>query len=152
MHRLKDCRTEINNTFVDYADFINTAMPMYNLIEDSDNYPDTSESLWGFKEMTKLIMTNNDPAPSFKYKASLITNTEANGTKKAVKIAVPLKYLSNFWRSLEVPLINCKVELSLKWIENCVLTTAAIGANANATGADSATFKITDAKLYVPSC
>ena len=49
-----------------------------------------------------------------------------------------------------MPLINCKVELSLKSIENCVLTTAAIGANANATGADSATFKITDAKLYVP--
>ena len=49
-----------------------------------------------------------------------------------------------------MPLINCKVELSLKWIENCVLTTAPIGANTNATGADSATFEITDAKLYVP--
>ena len=49
-----------------------------------------------------------------------------------------------------MPLINCKVELSLKWTENCVLTTAAIGANANTTGADSATFKITDVKLYVP--
>ena len=70
--------------------------------------------------------------------------------KMELKIAVPLKYLSNFWRSLEMPLINCKVELSLKWMENCVLTTAPIGANANATGADSATFKITDAKLYVP--
>ena len=69
--------------------------------------------------------------------------------KKEVKIAVPLKYLSNFWRSLEMPLINCKIELSLKWIENCVLTTAPIGADANATGADSATFKITDAKRYV---
>ena len=46
-------------------------------------------------------------------------------------------------------MINCKIELSLKWIENCVLTLAAIGANANATGADSATFNITDAKLYV---
>ena len=47
-------------------------------------------------------------------------------------------------------LINCKVVLSLIWIENCVFTTAAINANADATGADSATFKITDAKLYVP--
>ena len=72
------------------------------------------------------------------------------GAKRGVKIAVPLKYLSNFWRSLEMPLINCKVQLSLKRIENFVLTTAAIGADANATGADSATFKITDAKLYVP--
>ena len=153
----KNCRTEINDTFVDYADFINIAMPMYNLIEDSDDYSDTSESLWGFKRddvVNNADVTNNDHAPSFKYKASLTTNTEANVTKKGVKIAVPLKYLSNFWRSLEMPLINCKVELSLKWIENCVLTTAAIGANANANaaGADSATFKITDAKLYVPSC
>ena len=45
-------------------------------------------------------MTNNDNAPSFKYKANLIGNTEANGTKNGVKIVVPLKYLSNFWRSL----------------------------------------------------
>ena len=87
-------------------------------------------------------MTNDDNAPSFKYKANLIGNTENNGIKNGVKIAVPLKYLSNFWRSLEMLLINCKVELSLSWIENCVLSTAA---NAN-----KATFKITDAKLYVP--
>ena len=70
--------------------------------------------------------------------------------KKRSKKAVPLKYLSNFWRSLEMPLINGKVELSLNWIENCVLTSAAIGADADATGADSATFKITYAKLYIP--
>ena len=95
-------------------------------------------------------MTNDDNTPLFKYKAGLIANTEANGTKNSVKIAVPLKHLSNLWRSLEMPLINCKVELSLRWIEKCVLTTAVIGADANATGADSATFKITDAKLYVP--
>ena len=49
-----------------------------------------------------------------------------------------------------MPLINCKIKLSLNWIENCVLTTAAIGNTANATGADSATYKITDTKLYVP--
>ena len=61
-----------------------------------------------------------------------------------------MKYLSNFWRSLEMPLINCKVELSLRWIENWALISAAVDANANNTGADSATFKITDAKLYVP--
>ena len=95
-------------------------------------------------------MTNEDNAPLFKYKANLIANTEANRIKYGVKIAVLLKYLSNFWRSLEMPLINCRVKLSLKWIENCVLTTAAIGANANAVGADSETFKMTDSKLYVP--
>ena len=49
-----------------------------------------------------------------------------------------------------MPLIICKVELSLKWIENCVLTTAEIGANGDATSAVGVTFKITDTKLYVP--
>ena len=67
-------------------------------------------------------MTNDDNAPLIKYKASGISDTENNGKKKGVKIAVPLKHLSIFWRSLEMPLISCKVELSLKWIENCVLT------------------------------
>ena len=84
-------------------------------------------------------MANDDNAPSFKYKASLIGNTEANETKNGVKIAVPLKCLSNFWRSLEMSLINCKVGLSLKWYEKCLLTAAT-----------TATFRITDAKLYVP--
>ena len=84
-------------------------------------------------------MTNDDNAPSFKYKSNLIDNAEDDGTKNGVKIAVPLKYLSNFWRSLKMPLINCKVELSLKWYETCLLTTAT-----------TATLKITDAKLYVP--
>ena len=99
-------------------------MSMYNLIEYSDNYSVTSGSFWGFKRDeidNNTDVTNDDNALSFKCKASLITNTEANGTKKGVKIAVPLIYLSNFWRSLEMPLINCKVELSLKWIEDCVL-------------------------------
>ena len=132
---------------------INITMPMYNLIEYSDNYSDTSGSSQSFKRDVidnNAEVTNNDNAPSFKYKANLIGNTETDRTKKRVKIAVPLKYLNNFWRSLEVPLINCKVELSLRWIENCVLTSAAVDANVNNTGADSATFKITDAKLYVP--
>ena len=95
-------------------------------------------------------MTNDDNASSFKYKANLIPNTNADGAKKGVKIAVPLKHLSNFSRSLEMPLINCKVELLLKWIENCVPNTAEIGANADSTGADSATLEVPDAKLDVP--
>ena len=69
----KDCRTEINDTFVDYADFINIATPMYNLIEYSDNYSDSSGSLWGFKrdEVTENAdVTNDNNTPSFKYKTS----------------------------------------------------------------------------------
>ena len=83
--------------------------------------------------------TNDDNALSFKYKASIIGNMVDNGRKDGLKIAVPLKYSSNFWRSLEMPLINCKVELSLNWIERCILSVA-----------NTATLKITDTKLYVP--
>ena len=92
-------------------------MPMYNLIEYSDNYFDTSGSLWSFKRDeidNNVNVTNDDNAPSFKYKASNTGDTDNNGTKDGVKIAVPVEYLSNFWKSLEMPLINCKVELSLK--------------------------------------
>ena len=95
------CRTEINKTFVDEADFINIIMPMYNLIEYSDNYSDTSGSLWQFKRdeiINNADVTNDNNASSFKYKAGIIDNTENNGTKSAVKIDVPLKCLSNFWR------------------------------------------------------
>ena len=136
------CKTEINETFIDEADFINMTMPMYNLIEYSVIYFSTSGSLWHFgrdETINNADVTNDDNATSFKHKASLIGNTENNGTKNGVKIAIPLKYLSNFWRSLEMQLINCKVELSLKWYETCLLTTAT-----------TATFEMTDAKPYVP--
>ena len=107
--------TEIDGTFVNETNFINITMPMYNLI--AYNYSDTSESLWNFKRDeidNNADVTNDDNAPSFKYKASNIGNTENNGTKNGIKIAVPLKHLNNFWRSLEMPLINCKAEVSLK--------------------------------------
>ena len=146
----KKCRTEINETFVDNAEHINIAMPMYNLIEYSDNYSDTSGSLWQFKRGEQP--TNNNGAfinitakntSSFKYKSNLIGDADADGAnrkKEGVKIVVPLKYLSNFWRLLEMPLINYKVELSLKWYENCILSSAGT----------PAIFKIIDTKLYVP--
>ena len=102
----KECKTERNKTFVDKTEHINIEMAMYNLIEYSDNYSDTSGSLWQFKR-DELNIDNintaltNDNASSFKYKASIIGNTVADGAnskKDDVKIAVPSKYLSNFWR------------------------------------------------------
>ena len=82
---------------------------------------------------------------SFKYKASLLVKTadavnNTNGSVKDVKIVVPLKYLMNFWRSLEMPLIKCKVYLELNWIEDSILSS----------DGNSAKFAIADAKLYVP--
>ena len=74
-------------------------MPMYNLIEYSDNYSNTSWSLWTFKKdeiVDNGNVTNDDNASLIKYKASIIGKTENNGTKNGVKVAVPLKYLSNF--------------------------------------------------------
>ena len=125
-------------------------MPMCNLIEYSDNYSDTLGSLWQFKRDEQpidnhaaSINLNAENYLSFKYKSNLIGNTNADGVnrkKENVTIVVPLKYLSNFWGSLEMPLINCKVEFSLKWYENCILSSSGT----------AATFKITDAKLYVP--
>ena len=76
----KDCRTEINDTFIDFADFINIAMPMYNLIEYSDNYSDTSGSLWQFKrdEIIGNINLMNNNSSSFKYKSNLIIQNYQN--------------------------------------------------------------------------
>ena len=121
---------------------------MYNLIEYSDNYSDTSGSLWQFKRdevpANNADLTINN-SQSFKYKAALLGKTadavnNTNSSVKEAKIVVPLKYLSNFWRSLEMPLINCKVYLELNCIEDCILSSAG----------DSAKFAITDAKLHVP--
>ena len=91
-------------------------MPMYNLIECSDNYADISGSLWQFKrdeiegdvDLTVDAQHIPNNLSSFKDKSSFI------GHRNGVKIVVPLKYLSNFWKSLEISLIDCKVELSLE--------------------------------------
>ena len=144
----RECRTEINETFIDEAEHINIAMPMYNLIECSDNYSDTSDTLWQFKrdeireDVDLTVDAQHIPKnlPSFKYKSSLIEN------RNGAKIAVPLKYLSDFWRSLEMLLINCKVELSLVWNENCV----AWNENCVLSSEERNSVFATDAKLYVP--
>ena len=119
-------------------------MPMYNVIEYNDNYSDSSGSLWQFKrdEIIGTINLTNNNYSSFKYISNLIGDTDADGSdrKRGVKIVVSLTYLINFWRTLEILLINFKVELSLRWYENCVLINVA----------GNSTFKITDAKLYVP--
>ena len=116
------------------------------MIEYSGSYSDTSGSLWKFKR--DEVPANNtdltvDNPQSSKYKAALLGKTANHNDGKSfvkdAKIVVPLKYLSNFWRSLEMPLINCKVYLELNWIENCILSS---------TG-DTAKFAIRDAKLHV---
>ena len=124
-------------------------MPMYNLIEYSDNYAKTTGSLWQYcKDIPArnngeiAIFAENNLTDSFNFKVKFTGQTGDDG-KKDVEIIVPLKYLSNFWRTLEMPLINCEVNLILTWSLTCVLIATAIQ-NQNAT------FAITDTKLYVP--
>ena len=97
------CTTKINDVFVDEANHVYIAMPMYNLIEYRDNYSDTSGSLWQFKR--DEVPANNadltiDNSQSLKYKAALLgkvahTVNNANSSVKEAKMVVPLKYLSN---------------------------------------------------------
>ena len=113
-------------------------MPMYNLTEYSDNYSKTSWSLWQYY---KDVPDNNlADSESFKYKVKITGNTPSGGNIKDAEIIVPLKYLSNFWRTLEMPLINCEVNLELTWSKDSVITTS--------TGEGK--FQITETKLYVP--
>ena len=82
-------------------------MPMYNLIEYGDKYAKTSGSLWQyFRDEPNDNLPNSE---SFKPKIKITGKTPNNGKEKDVEIMVPLKYLSNFWRTLEMPLINCEV-------------------------------------------
>ena len=145
-----NCISEINNTQIDNAKDIDIVMSIYNLIEYSDNYAKTTGSLWQYckdiparnnnNEIT--VFRRNNLTDSFNFKAKITGQTDDDGTKN-VEIMVPLKYLSNFWRALEMPLINCEVNLILTWSSACVL--AAVD-DAN----QAATFEITDTKLYVP--
>ena len=94
------CISRINNTDIDNAHDIDIVMPMYNLIEYSDNYSKTSGSLWQYyKDDPNNNLTESK---SFKSKVKITGNTPVDGNAKDVEITVPLKYLSNFWRTLEM--------------------------------------------------
>ena len=126
-------------------------MSMYNLTEYSDNYSKTSESLWQYYRDEPFLDDNaaiaNFPADdnksaSIKFKTKIAGRIGNSGTKD-VKIRVPLKYLSNFWRTLEMLLINSEINLILTWSASCFIIDAPIDGQIP-------TFKTTDTKLYVP--
>ena len=139
-----NCISEINNTQIDNDKDIDIVMPMYNLIEYSDNYAKSTGSLWQYcKDIPArndndeiIIFDVNNVIDSFNFKVKFRGQTGNNGTKN-VEIMVPLKYLSNFWRTLEIPLINCEVNLILTWPSTCVLISTGVPNQA-------ATFAITD--------
>ena len=132
------CNVNINDEYIEAAKYLDIIMPMYNLLEYSDNYEDTAGSLYQFKRdespTNNGLVTAN--TTSLKYKS---IDDDSN-----VKLVVPLKYISNFFRSLEMPLVNCKVDLELTWTKDCVIS------NNNTASNTVVSFKITDTKLYVP--
>ena len=141
------CNLQTNDEHVDTAENLDITMSMYNLIEYSDNYQDSSASLYQYKrdeppEDDAAADLTADNSSSLKYKISLLGNpVVANNIARInVKVVVPLKYLSNFFRLLEMPLINCKIKLNLTWKKQCVLST----------DDGNAVFIINDTKLHVP--
>ena len=133
-----NCKGEINNTQVDNAKDIDIVMPMYNLIEYSHNYAKTTGSLWQyFRDEPNDDIEDSE---SFKSKIKITGKTHDDDNENDAEIMVPLKCLSNFWRTLEMPLMNCEVNLILTWSSTCVIT------DSNGAG----TFDITDTKLYIP--
>ena len=124
------CNLEINDEHVDPAENLDIVMPMYNLIEYSDNYQDSSATLYQYKrdeppEANAINDLTTDTSSSFKNKVELLGNPvldDDNIAKRIVKVVVPLKYLNNFFRSLEMPLINCKIKLNLTWKKECILS------------------------------
>ena len=159
------CVIDINNEHVETAEHLDIIMSMYNLIEYSDNYSHSTRSLYQFKRSESLFKRSMNDAgnplnvaldnlTSFKYKASLLGKaTDANGNDRSLKntkIGVPLKYLSNFFRSLEMPLINYKIHLELNWNDNCVMHGANTYAGGDNDNDREATFQITSTKLCAP--
>ena len=168
------CITRINGELIEDADDLDIVIPMYNLLEYSKNYRKTIGSLYNYY---RDELTNDDNynfaninvvnSEAFKYKNKITGNTynvdaadqgydvNKNGMQE-IELAIPLKYLGNFWRALNIPLISCEVSLELKWDKNCEIPSLeqrqvdagppVVRDNAP-TGA---TLSITDCKLYIP--
>ena len=126
-------------------------MPMYNLIEYSDNYSKTSGSLWQYCKDIPAVnnagnivdFTATNTTDSFKFKTKITGQTNNDGEINGVEIMVPLKYLSNFWRTLEMSLIKCEVNLNLTWSVDCVIIYTDVANQIPA-------FTITETNIYVP--
>ena len=158
------CVSKINGELVENAEDLDIVIPMYNFLEYSKNYEKTSRSLFNYyrdKPIEAEIANDNGAinisirnSKSFDYKTKIVGTLADNVLEKEVTIAIPLKYLGNFWRRLDIPLINCEITLILSWYKECVLVSRAFrglpAAAANRINSPtSAKFEITDCKLYV---
>ena len=160
------CISKINGELVENAEDLDIVMPMYNLLEYSKNYEKTSGSLFNYyrDEQSEITIGAGNSAidisirnsKSFDYKTEITGSLDAGEDEKEdVTIAIPLKYLGNFWRTLDIPLINCEITLILSWYKECVLVGRAFrgplaAAASRINSPTDAKFEITDCKLYVP--
>ena len=169
------CVSKINNKLVENAEDLDVVMPMYNLLEYSKNYQKTSGSLFNyyrhepshgyFDSDAQINISIDTNSKSFAYKTSLndplpLPPVEDKQTGTNIELAIPLKHLGNFWRNLNIPLINCEIYIELCWTDKSVLVrkvyrkaiaaTATTAAVAKIESPTDATFKITDCKLYIP--
>ena len=165
------CITRINGELIEDADDLDIVMSMYNLLEYSKNYRKNIGSLYNYyrDELSDDADDNNFDnikvvnSNTSKHKNKIIGNTydvdaRAQGydvnKEVEVELAIPLKYLGNFWRALNIPLISCEVSLELKWDKNCVITSLEqrdIGGGNRDNAPTGATLAINDCKLYVPT-
>ena len=133
-----DFKSEINNTQIDNTKYLDVVMPMYNLIEYSNNYSKASILQRYYKDDSNDNIVNSK---SVRFKINVPKKTLDAGNTKDAKIAVLLKYLSIFWGTLEMSLINFEINHILAWPETCVISPAD----------GNREFAITDTKLYVPN-
>ena len=127
------CITKINGELIEDAEDLDIVIPMYNLLQYSKNYRKTIGSLYNYyrDKLSDNANNNNNTVnlDTFRYKNKITGNTynvaagaagyngNKNGTQN-IELAIPLKYLGNFWRALNMPLISCEVSLELKWTIN----------------------------------
>ena len=141
----RTCDVTVNDEHVEKAEDLDIVMPMYNLLEYSDNYQDSTGSLYQFKRDEppddNADVANN--TSSLVYKSKPISGTDDKNVNN-VKLVVPLKYVSSFFRSLDLPLVNCKIDLELTWHKDCMTSSV------NAADGQAVSFMITNTKLYVP--
>ena len=167
---LISCVSKINGELVENAEDLDIVIPMYNLLEYSKNYEKTSGSLFNYYRDEPKDHDEGDGddainisirgSKSFDYKTKIVGSLAAGELEKDdVEIAIPLKYLGNFWKSLDIPLISCEITLILSWYKKCALVGRALRNAPNPqpnppiaaiNSSTSARFEITDYKLYVP--
>ena len=158
------CMLRTNNTLIDDCQDLDIVMPLFNFLYYSKNYQKTSGLFWNYYRDEPNFGAENGfnysikDSESLNYKTSLTEKLEGNNTEvENIKISIPLKYLSKFFRMLDILLINCEVSFDLKWSKNCVLTSQATTPAGDDTVANPAVivptnseFNITDCKLCVP--